>query len=61
MKTMTINLNIREFLAASSREARLDTLRNVGYIDGHRVVPSKRDKANDARRQRKQKNWIKEM
>lgn len=59
MKTaMTINPNTREFFAASSREARLDTLKNVGYIDGHRVVRSKRDKANDAKLQRKRKAWL---
>lgn len=54
----TINPNTREFFAASSREARLDILKNVGYIDGHRVVRSKRDKANCPKKQRKQKAWL---
>lgn len=43
---------------ASSRAARLETLNSVGYIDGHRVVLSKRDKARNPRLQRKRKDWL---
>lgn len=59
-QTMTINPNSREFRAPAARAAHLDTLRNVGYIDGHKVVRSKREKANDPKRQRKNKAWLRE-
>lgn len=47
-------------LKSSAREIYVDTLRNVGYIDGHKVIPSRKDKAADPRRQRKQKDWLKD-
>jgi hypothetical protein len=33
---------------------RLEELRNVGNINGTKVIPTKREKADDPRRQRKQ-------
>ena len=47
-------------LKSSAHEIRLDNLRNVGYTDGHRVIQSKLQKANDPKRQRKNKSWMRE-
>jgi hypothetical protein len=39
-------------IRSSSREMRLEMLSNVGFVDGHKVVPSKKDKANSEKKQR---------
>jgi len=35
----------------------VETLRNVGNVCRARTIPSKRDKANDPKRQRKTRSW----
>ena len=45
-------------LGAIDRELRLDQLRNRGDNTRTKVIRSSKEKANDAKRQRKQKNWL---
>jgi hypothetical protein len=48
---------IQDQLSKLRREQSLENLKNIGNTCRTRIFQSKKDKANDPKRQRKQKDW----
>jgi hypothetical protein len=53
--------NILKTIKRMGREASLNALRNVGNVNRSKTFESRKDKANDPRRQRKQQSWRSEL